>query len=74
MRQDGEFKQSKTRMGCVCVCVYVCEYIYIYMEANGSCRMKNTEVKNRDFPGDPVVGNLPAIAGYAGWIPGLGGF
>ena len=44
------------------------------MEANGSCRMKNTEVKNRDFPGDPVVGNLPAIAGYAGWIPGLGGF
>ena len=36
--------------------------------------MKNTEVKNRDFPGGPVVGNLPAIAGEAGSIPGLGGF
>ena len=58
----------------VCVCVCVCVCIYIYMEANGSCRMKNTEVKNRDFPGGPVVGNLPAIAGEAGSIPGLGGF
>ena len=70
MRQDGEFKQSKTRM----VYVYVYTYIHTYMEANGSCRMKNTEVKNRDFPGGAVVGYLPAIAGDAGSIPGLGGF
>ena len=31
MRQDGEFKQSKTRMGCVCVCVCVCVWVYIYI-------------------------------------------
>jgi len=27
-----------------------------------------------DFPGDPVVGSVPANAGNMGLIPGLGGF
>ena len=55
---------------CVCMCVYT----HIYMEANKSCRIKNTEIKNRDFPGGPLVGNLPASAGDAGSVSGLGGF
>ena len=42
------------------------------MEANGSCRMKNTEVKNRDFPGGPVVKNSLSRAGDEGSIPGQG--
>ena len=28
--------------------------------------------KRRDFPGGPVVKNLPSNAGYVGSIPGLG--
>ena len=30
------------------------------------------EIKNRDFPGGPVVKNLPSKAGDAGSIPGQG--
>ena len=61
---------------CVCVCIHTHTHTHthIYMEANESCRMKNTEIKNRDFPGGPLVGNLPASAGDAGSISGLGGF
>ena len=30
------------------------------------------KIKNRDFPGGPVVKNLPSNAGDAGLIPGRG--
>ena len=45
---------------CVCVCVYIYIYIYIYVLIQG-------------FPGGSVVKNLPANAGDAVSIPGLGG-
>ena len=38
----------------------------------GGKKVKNR--KERDFPGGPVVKNLPANAGDTGWIPGPGRF
>ena len=35
-------------------------------------KKQNPKTQNRDFPGRPVVKNLPSKAGDAGSIPGLG--
>ena len=44
-------------------------------QPNGeSLRLKRTQNVVWDFPGDPVVKNLPASAGDTGSIPGPGRF
>ena len=41
---------------------------------SGRQKVKNQKRLSKDFPGDPVVKNLPANAGDMGSIPGLGRF
>ena len=43
----------------------------LYLDSNSSFLLKMTLV---DFPGDPVVKNMPAHVGDMGSIPGLGMF
>ena len=53
----------------VCVCVY----IYICIDTGeGERDSLFFKISSRDFPGGPMVKNLPANAGDTGSIPGLG--
>ena len=43
-------------------------------ESDTTERLTHTHTYTKDFPGGPVVKNLPANAGDTGSIPGLGRF